>query len=530
MDTTLTRVVATLAATVLLGACATLPAERGREEVAQLLAAHRNSPPQALAEAGTAQGSLLAAPLTPDDAVALAWRNSPRVERALAELGIAAAEAFDAGRLRNPTLSASRMGGSDGCRSVGISAVVSDLLTLPMRRRLGAARWRAAVAETAHALLEDAARTRKAYYRYVGAMQVAALRDAVAEAASTSAALAQRFRDAGNISALQLAREQAAATIARTDAATARADRLEARMDLAVQLGLAGVDNRWRTPDRLPLPPTRPLDVDALLASARDQRLDLAAARAALNAGENAATFARRYAWLGDIEFGYEREYEDGERLGGPTLALSLPLFHQGQGDIARADAGRDMARATLRLHEQVLERDIRAGIHRLETLRDIITSYRDALIPQREAIVARELERYNFMLIGAFELIQARQQEYDAYQRYLEAIRDYWIARSELAHAVGGPLPGDDADASDGPAASDVLERGDDEAGGHHHHHHGAASAGTVDSPAPPSGHADHIDRDGSHDHDGHDGPDDHDEAPRADTPADHSGHEHTP
>ena len=45
-------------------------------------------------------------------------------------------------------------------------------------------------------------------------------------------------------------------------------------------------------------------------------------------------------------------------------------------------------------------------------------------------------------MLIGIFELIAIKQEEYDAYQGYLESVRDYWVARAGLARAVGSMLP----------------------------------------------------------------------------------------
>lgn len=48
-------------------------------------------------------------------------------------------------------------------------------------------------------------------------------------------------------------------------------------------------------------------------------------------------------------------------------------------------------------------------------------------------------------MLIGVFELLVAKQQEYDAYAGYLDAVRDYWTARTELARAVGRQLPSSD-------------------------------------------------------------------------------------
>ena len=47
-------------------------------------------------------------------------------------------------------------------------------------------------------------------------------------------------------------------------------------------------------------------------------------------------------------------------------------------------------------------------------------------------------------MLIGAFELLLSRQQEFDAYEAYLDAVRDYWLARNELGRAIGTALPSD--------------------------------------------------------------------------------------
>lgn len=47
-----------------------------------------------------------------------------------------------------------------------------------------------------------------------------------------------------------------------------------------------------------------------------------------------------------------------------------------------------------------------------------------------------------NYMLIGVFDILVAKQQEYDAYAGYLEAVQDYWTARTALTRAVGQRLP----------------------------------------------------------------------------------------
>jgi cobalt-zinc-cadmium efflux system outer membrane protein len=44
-------------------------------------------------------------------------------------------------------------------------------------------------------------------------------------------------------------------------------------------------------------------------------------------------------------------------------------------------------------------------------------------------------------MLVGAFEVFQARQDDIEAERKMIEATRDYWITRAELERTVGGDL-----------------------------------------------------------------------------------------
>jgi cobalt-zinc-cadmium efflux system outer membrane protein len=47
----------------------------------------------------------------------------------------------------------------------------------------------------------------------------------------------------------------------------------------------------------------------------------------------------------------------------------------------------------------------------------------------------------YNAMEIGNFELFTTKAEEARTEREYVEAVRDYWITRAELEHAVGGNL-----------------------------------------------------------------------------------------
>jgi hypothetical protein len=57
-------------------------------------------------------------------------------------------------------------------------------------------------------------------------------------------------------------------------------------------------------------------------------------------------------------------------------------------------------------------------------------------------ATISRGNKNYNYMLIGAFDLLMAKQQEFEAYQKYLETLRDYWIVRADMQRSLGGRLP----------------------------------------------------------------------------------------
>lgn len=451
--------------------CAQLPSQAGRGDVAEQL----GLPESALAHPGERQleaiRPLLQQPLSAERAVEVAWRNSPRVRKALAKLGLAAADWFEARRPGNPTLGYARLGNGEARETtVGLHWAISDLLLLPARREIGEQEWQAAIASVAGLLQAEATAVRRDYYHYQAAMQVAALREAEAEAAALSAELAQRYHQAGNLEPLELAREQAHASEAAHLAAQARAERLMARLKLAERLGLAGLSNAWSLPERLPLPAGQLPPVSELLSQARAQRADLAAARLKLGAAESRRRLVAGTRWFGELELELEREREGGERREGIGLGLSLPLFHQGQAALARSDARREMAVQAVIGTEQAIEREVRVGSARLQTLAQIIDDYQRTLLPARRQVVEREMERYNFMLIGAFELLDARKAELNSWTEYYQTLAEYWSTHAELGLALGRPLPDPDGQ-SLAPAAADIIAPVGDEAQHRHHH-----------------------------------------------------------
>jgi cobalt-zinc-cadmium efflux system outer membrane protein len=432
-----------------LAGCAAVAPERGTAEVDKLIAARGGTlPTWSSAEPEAARVSeMLREPLTLERAVKLAFLKNAQIRATYAELGIAESEVLAATRPRNPRLGYVSLdeeggGGSQITRSVSLG--LADLLLLPARARLARSELERSRERIGAALLTLESEVATAWFQYASARQVAEMREANAAAADASGTFAQNLHDAGNLPKKALALELAAATEARIAASRARADAVRARAALAGRLGVS-LRETWEVAP-LPAPPDAKVSQEGVIDRALEMRLDLSAARREVDVLSDGLGLTRRWRWLGDVEVGYERESEtDGTRLRGPSLSIDVPIFDQNQSGVLRAQSRLEAARARLTSLELSVRNEVAAGLDRLEAAHAIADAYRTALVPQREAIVARTQEEANYMLVGTFELIQSRREEFDAWQEYVEATRDYWTARIDLRRVAGGALPGDE-------------------------------------------------------------------------------------
>lgn len=438
---------AMLAGGIVLSGCASGPPHRGSDGVTSLMAA-RGLPELTWAQGEAARLPSPTGPVSRADALKLAFANNAQVRELYARLGIASADVVAASRLPNPRLGyidLSPEGGGLSQITRSISLDFTNALLLPSRARLARAEFRRSQELVADALLDLSTRVERAWFEAVSARQVAELRELAGTASDSSSEMAQRLYDAGNLSPKSLALERASASEQRMAVAQAKAEATRTREALAELMGLS-TRAAWEVPERLPeINQTKGpnLDEAALLQLAEAQRLDLSAARREVANDLDFASTTRRWRWLGDLEGGYERESDtDGSLLRGPTLSLSLPLFNQNQSGVMRADAQAEMAQARLTDLELRVKNEVARNLDQLASAREIAEAYRTAVLPQRERLVSSTQEEHNFMLVGVFELLQARRSQLDAYQSYVEAVRDYWIALASLRKAVGGALP----------------------------------------------------------------------------------------
>ena len=188
---------------------------------------------------------LLQKPLDADAAVQVALLNNPGLQATYAELGISEASLLQAGRLRNPGFSFTRLHRDS---EIEIERTVlfdlMGLLTMPIRTDLERRRFENQKVRVSAVVIQVASDTRRAWHRAVAARESAMHADQVREAAEASAELARRMAAAGNFSKLDYAREQAFDADATASLARSRHNALCERERLTQLLGLWGGQHR----------------------------------------------------------------------------------------------------------------------------------------------------------------------------------------------------------------------------------------------------------------------------------------------
>ena len=433
--------------------CAQVPKEAGFNDVKGLVEQrvdyriHWNQETEADHQVESAIDELLKNELTPEAAVQIALFNNPNLQAIYEDLGVTQADVVEAGLLENPVIFGQARFPNRSEESnnyeFGVTQNFLNILMQPARKKLSAIRFEQVKLHVADEIIRMVTDVRRTYYSALGASQVRDLRNEITSAARSSFELAQRLHSAGNISDLELARENAHFEQSRLELANSETALLNVREQLTRLMGFWGPQTNWRLPEQLPDIPSDEIPLEHLESMAIESRLDLAAEKKAVEALAQALGITIDWRWIGQIEVGISREREtDRTWVTGPALAIELPIFNQRQADIARLEA--QLRRSQKRLTAQAIDirSEVRSLRNRLIMQRNLINHYRGSVLPLREKIVDLTLKNYNYMLTGAFDLLMAKQQEFEAYQKYLEAVRDYWIIRSDMQRSLGGRLP----------------------------------------------------------------------------------------
>jgi cobalt-zinc-cadmium efflux system outer membrane protein len=443
-----------LALAALIPACASTSGASAFRDTAQIVQARTgrrifwNQGGVADAAVERSLHDLLGRELSVDAAIGIALFNNKDLQALYEDLSIAQADLVQAGLLQNPTLSG---GVTVPVAGAGVQTgfdlgVVQDFLglfVLSARKRIAGAELEATKFRVGNAVLRMTFDVQVAYYTLVAAQQSLDMRRTVLAAGDAATALAEAQHAAGNISDLDFANQRTICEQLRTDVKRTEADATVAREALTRLLGLWGSDVAFHTPSRLPNPPADDGALDQLESLAIGRRLDLQSAREETLALSRTASLAKNSRFLGSPTAGvtFERSPEHYSALT-PGASLQLPIFDQNQAVVARLEAQERQALARETALAVDIRSEVRAAIERLAAMRDVVDRYARVVVPLREEVVSLSQQQYGAMLIGASQLLSAKQNEVTARRELIESLRDYWIARADLERAIGSALP----------------------------------------------------------------------------------------
>lgn len=386
---------------------------------------------------------LLADGLTVQEAIAVAFLTSPRLQVAFEQLEISRSELVAAVRPANPMIIlGSRKPGGDlavyypeRTISVGVLQNVISLLTIPGRRAYATHNLERVRNEVAHQAAEHAAQVAEAWYRYSAAQQQLGLYERSTNVIRVAVDNLAVMVANGDGVAREVADGRTQLFLVEASLERARLDEADERARLEELLGISGWHDDWQLAGELPGLPAADPDAAAVEAAALARRFDLLAAQEAIEMRLRQLSTQRNFRWLNELEIGVFRDKAlGGTPFTGPTVAFELPVFDQRQAAVLEADA---QLRAAVRQLEVVTLQargQIRRNARAVASMRLQVERYERDILPNHERIAASlgsgypgELARLNVRL----EMLAA--------QRELSAVlRDYWVARSAMAHAGG--------------------------------------------------------------------------------------------
>jgi cobalt-zinc-cadmium efflux system outer membrane protein len=393
--------------------------------------------------------TLLRRELTAERAVQVALLNNRELQERFEEIGIAQADVIQAGLISNPNFAGSFRFPDRSPSGTNIEYSIAqnllDLLVLPLRKRIAAAQLAQTETHVADEVLKLAAEVKIAFYNMQARQQLLDRLRVISETNETAAEFTKRLHDAGNTSDLELANQQGSYEQSRLEVAQTELQVRRDRERLNRLLGLWGANTNWMVGDHLPELPGSEGSLQNLESRAIGQRLDLQAARMQLDLiGQSLALRTKTRYLPAGMKIGVDTEREpDGQRVAGPILDLELPIFNQGQGEIAKLTAQYRQAQRELEALAVNVRSEVREARDQLIAARDLTSYIGKRLLPTQQKALNLTLQQYNFMLKGVYDLLLAKQNEVAAERSYIEAWRDYWIARAELERAVGGTLSG---------------------------------------------------------------------------------------
>lgn len=386
-------------------------------------------------------------PLAADLALAMALRNNRAIRSQVELIAGSRADLVQAGLLPNPIVGLTLRFPFDpvsGGTFIG-AQVVQSFTALWLRDgkiKAADARLNQTVLDVSDQALRLVAEVRATHVRIGFGQRAVALSDEnLATIRRSIDSLEARVRG-GEGTTLDVNRAHQQLAKAEADRSVVVRELAKERRRLLELIGFASESAEWVADMGPATTAATALDESALISLAGSQRLDVAAARAVVEAQRIDLTLEEQ-SRLRDFGLGadFERS-EAGEKSIGPVIEIGVPIFDTNQAQIAKAGS---LARAALAVYEAMAQRAIRetrvAWIE-LDSATRLVDQYRSTVL----AISERNLSLAEAALKAGQSdvtvLLEAQRELIDARRTLNDLERDAALARIELEYTVGGRLP----------------------------------------------------------------------------------------
>jgi outer membrane protein TolC len=396
--------------------------------------------------------TLLRRPLNADSAVQIALLNNKGLQASFNELGVSEAQMVAASLPPNPRFSLARTTAPLSLEiERQIVGSIFALATLPARAAIAQDRFRGAQLKTAESVLRLAAETRRQYVRAVAANHQASYLQDAKTATEASAELFKRLGESGATNKLDQSREFAFYAELGAQLAQARLQQKIEREKLVRLLGVWGNDTGFKLPATLPplprLQTRREIESEAV-----KRRIDLQIARGDLELLAKSLGLTQATRFVNDIDLlgrsaidkgktvlpdgDIEREKRELKTF---EVEIEIPLFDFGHSRVVAAEQTYMQAANKLAEKAVNVRSEAREAYIAYRGSYDIARLYQNQVLPLRKIIQQEALLQYNGMLIDVTELIADARARNLSNMAAIGARRDFWIAQTDLKHAVIG-------------------------------------------------------------------------------------------
>lgn len=416
------------------------------------------------------------------EAVELCLLNNPALQAAFMDVGMARADAVQAGLFSNPFLGLSaRFPDSGGLANIeaNVAQNIAEIWQIPARKRSAERSLDAAIVNLARTASELAADAKTAYYIAVGADERLRIARENLEIGNNLLDLALTRQKAGAANELDVNLSRGIALDAAIEVERARLDASDARRKLATVLGLTSDADALNLVDPLPVDAPGTPEAESLIQQAKASRLDLLAATHAVESAQANLEYERRRVFP-VVELGVAFERSERTRQGGrdifgdtarssiaggrltapgiqprsqrrsnkgqdvivgPSLGVELPVFDQNQAGIAKAQYALEQTRKVLEALDRAVTQEVRRAVDRAMTAWRLMRMYRDESIPLAQRNLDLSRKAYRAGRASFLAVLEAQRFFLETRRGYVEASQTAATMIPELERTIGRPF-----------------------------------------------------------------------------------------